>query len=1212
MFSHLHVHSQYSLLDGFSDLKGLVKRAKELGMDSIALTDHGVMFGVIDFYRECINNGVKPILGCEIYTSERSMLQRDSKLDWNNYHLVLLAENNIGYQNLVKIVSAAYTDGFYRKPRADFGLLREHSEGIICLTGCISGRIPQSLIAGDYKKAKGELEELIDIFGKDNVFVEIQDHQLDEEKLIAENLIRLADETGLGLVATNDSHYTNKGDSAYHEVLLCIQTATTLDDPKRLQFNNDSYYLKSEEEMAELFSHVPQAIENTAKIAARCDVSITFNEYHLPKYQLPEGESAKGYLKSLCFEGLSRKYAEATDELKQRLEYELSVIDGMGFNDYFLIVWDFIKYAKDNDISVGPGRGSAAGSLASYCLDITQIDPIQYSLIFERFLNSSRITMPDIDIDFCYENRHRVIEYVREKYGEKNVAQIITFGTLGAKNAVRDVGRSLGMSYSDCDRVAKEIPTRLGTTIDSALEESTPLKAMVDSDPQIKKLIEFSRALEGTPRHASTHAAGIVITDSPIDDYVPLYVNDGNIATQFPMTLIEELGLLKMDFLGLRTLTVIEDTVDIAKRSKNEAVSVKVEDLDFADENVYKLISRGDTLGVFQLESQGMRGFMQALKPDTFEDIIAGISLYRPGPMQYIDTYIENKKNPSQIRYLCPELEPILGVTYGVMVYQEQVMQIVRDLAGFSMGDSDNIRRVMSKKKGEAMEAERTRFVHGDKEAGIAGCVANGISESAANSIFNQMADFASYAFNKSHAAAYAVISYQTAYLKALYPTEFMAALLSSVIGDDSKISKYIHHLRDMGIEIAAPGINESYTSFTVASNKIRYGLLAVKGLGESAVDEILQARQQGPFVSFMDFIKRLGYKSLNKRGVESLIKSGAFDCFGNTRRQLMIGFSEAIDTEVRQRKSNAQGQMSLFDLMGEADAASSIESYSLPQNIEEFSQSQLLLFEKESLGIYMSGHPLSEYSEAMEKCTTSVELATIGEEGHGHEYNKRKVLCAGIITASKPYKTKNGTLMAFLSIEDLYGVYEASVNPASYEKYSHLLKNDAQVIIKGEISIRDEKPISISASDIAELSDEGEVKKFLEGAEKLKIAIKASKQEPELQAKESGDGQPPVATQAEAGESAPLSSPPQKAADARIPQSAYIQVELNENTVGFLPALSEALKANAGDIRVVLHESVSGKKMLLDKALWVSDEAEIIKKLEQATGMACISLVGA
>ncbi|MDR2519711.1 MAG: DNA polymerase III subunit alpha [Eubacteriaceae bacterium] len=1204
MFTHLHVHTQFSLLDGFSSTKGLISRIKSLGMEACAITDHGVMFGVVDFYRECLANGVKPILGCEIYLAERDMEQKDSKMDWNNYHLVLLAENNTGYQNLMKIVSAAYMDGFYRRPRADLKLLRKHSEGIICLTGCIGGRIPQRLLASDFAAAREELNALISIFGQRSVFVEIQDHDMDEERAVRSDLINLAREAGVGLVATNDSHYTEKSDAAFHEVLLCVQTATSLNDPKRMKFNNDSYYIKSEEEMASLFRDVPEALENTVRIAERCSVEIEFHNYHLPRYNLPEGASSSAYLKELCLAGMRKKYSSETPELAERLEFELSVIDSMGFNDYFLIVWDFIKYAKDNNISVGPGRGSAAGSIVAYCLDITQFDPIRYTLIFERFLNQSRVSMPDIDIDFCYENRHRVIEYVKEKYGEDSVAQIITFGTLGAKNAIRDVGRSLGMSYSDCDRVAKEIPTRLGTTIDSALQENPNLRAMMEADPKIGQLIEYSKALEGTPRHASTHAAGVVITDRPIREYVPLYVNDGNLATQFPMTLIEELGLLKMDFLGLRTLTVIKDAIDNIERSHGKRISVNAEDLDLSDQNVYKLISRGDTLGVFQLEGSGMRAFMQNLRPDTFEDIIAGISLYRPGPMQYIDDYVANKRNPAGIHYISPALEHILDVTYGCMVYQEQVMQIVRDLAGFSMGDSDNVRRLMSKKKEKAMAAERVRFVYGDEAAGVKGCVNNGISEAAANKIFDQMTDFASYAFNKSHAAAYAVISFQTAYLKTYYPTEFMAALLTSIIGDDAKVTAYVHHLKDMGIELLGPDINKSLGRFAVVDGKIRYALLAVKGLGESAVEEIVRCREEkGAFASFADFVKKMGFKSLNKRGIESLVKSGAFDSLGNTRRQLAMSASDAIDAELRQRKQNAEGQMSMLDLF-ERTAGMPIEEYSMPAGVAEFDDETRLTFEKEALGLYITGHPLSRFAPILGKCTDSLAIAATDESSEPLS-DGTQIVCGGIITAIKQIVTKGNKPMAFLAMEDLYGTYEAVVYTRVYEEKLYLLKKDAAILIKGRISQKDDGSRSVAASSIVDISDEKEVAsgRIFKHAERPKAPL------PALSAS--------VQSKAQALERAPQKSaqqdipaPARAETVAKLPEGSYILLELAPSSVGSLAILRKYLEENSGGVRVVLHDQQSGKKFLMDRSMWVTDDAAVVGALQGVMGHSCVRVV--
>lgn len=1192
-FVHLHLHTKYSLLDGFCDIKKLVKKTKDLGMKAVAVTDHGAMFGVIDFYNECKANDIKPILGCEIYMSERGMRDKDSNYDWGNYHLVLLAENEEGYRNLIKIVSVAYIDGFYRKPRADFDLLRKYAKGIIALTGCIGGKVPNKIIHDNPDGAKKDLLTLIDIFGKENLFVEIQDHGMEEEKKANETLIRFAKEEGLGLVATNDAHYIDQSEAEYHDVLLCVQTASSFDDPKRMRFPNDQFYVKSQEEMEALFPYAPEAISNTALIAERCNVDFVFNNYHLPKYPLPENLDSKTYLRSLCLEGMQRKYGGTEPSLMQRLDYELGVIDGMGFNEYFLIVWDFIKYAKDNGIAVGPGRGSAAGSIVSYCLNITEIDPIKYNLIFERFLNVSRVSMPDIDIDFCYENRHRVIEYVIEKYSEANVAQIITFGTLGAKAVVRDVGRSLGMSYADCDRVAKAIPSRLGTTINSAIEENPDLAQMIENDDQVRKLIEVSRALEGTPRHASTHAAGVVITDIPVMEYVPLYVNDGNIATQFTMTTVETLGLLKMDFLGLRNLTVIKDAIQNVQDA--HGVTLNIDQLEFDDPKVFELISRGDTLGVFQLESAGMRSFMQNLRPDTFEDIIAGISLYRPGPMQFIDTYIENKRNPDKIQYLHHTLEPILNVTYGCMVYQEQVMQIVRDLAGYSLGQSDNVRRAMSKKKEKEMIKERKIFVYGDEKTNVAGCIKNGISEQIANQIYDQMMDFASYAFNKSHAAAYAVISYQTAYLKAYYPVEFMAALLTSVTGFDDKISKYIQHLRDMNIKLLSPDVNRSGRQFSVSDGNIRFGMLAVKGLGENAVDEIIHARnEKGQFTDFADFVKKVDFQSLNKRGVESLIKSGAFDSLGNKRSELMAIFSEYIDSIMRKRKQNIEGQMSLMDMV--MDATPEIDVY-IPKNRKEFDKDELLVYEKEAMGIYISGHPLDKYQSFFDKYVThdSVSFASTDEEEMPQDNDQTVV--AGIIIGIKTVMTKKNQAMAFIQVEDLFGVFEVVIFPKQYAEKISLIKKDEAVLIKGKISRRDEASVSVSANVIVSMDDAKSVSSFktIKDSDKnthmkSPIHVSARAEYTSYYEKEQEKEAPPAMT--------------------RIPSDAAVVIAFDEGSIVMLDELKDVLMRNAGDIKVILYNQEKHKKFLADKSMWVTDDIHVLQELRDIIGHENVKIV--
>lgn len=1204
-FAHLHLHTQFSLLDGFCNIKKLVAKIKSMGMESVAITDHGCMFGVIDFYKECVAQGIKPILGCEIYMAERGLGDKDSKFDRNNYHLVLLTETDEGYHNLIKIVSKAYTDGFYYKPRADYDLLKQYSSGLIALTGCIAGKVPQKIINDDIEGAARELEQLIDIFGKDNLFVELQDHQILDERKSNEQLIKFASRYGLGLVATNDAHYIEKTDARYHDILLCVQTVTTRDDPKRMKFANDEFYVKSEEEMSSLFSHVPEAITNTALIAERCNVTIEFHNYHLPVFTLPDGVTSKEYLKELCGKGLRQKYAEVTKAMEQRLDYELGVIDQMGFNDYFLIVWDYIRYAKENGISVGPGRGSAAGSLASYCMDITEIDPLKYELIFERFLNPGRVSMPDIDTDFCIDNRHLVLEYVQRKYGEKNVTQIITFGTLGAKAAVRDVGRSLGMTYGECDRVAKEIPTRLGTTIDSALEENPELRRMVDEDERIAELIDYAKALEGCPRNAGTHAAGVVISDRDVSDYVPLYVNEGNIATQFPMNTVEELGLLKMDFLGLRNLTVMDETLRLIKQSTGDEIDLKK--LTYDDPKVYELISKGDTLGVFQLESTGMRGFMQNLQPSCLEDIIAGISLYRPGPMQYIDTYVVNKKNPLQTKYLCPALEPILNVTYGCMVYQEQVLQILRELAGFSLAESDIVRRAMSKKKHAEMVKYREIFVNGDEQKDISGCVKNGIDSEVANKIYDEMMDFASYAFNKSHAAAYAIIAYQTAYLKTYYPTQFLSALLSSVIGVDDKIVKYIRQLKEKDIKLLSPDVNDSSERFSVVDGNVRYGLVAIKGLGENAVKEIISIREQkGRFTDFGDFADKMEFKYLNKRGVENLIKCGAFDSLGHKRRELTEVFSDYIDSVMKQRKQLVEGQISMLELVGGEDA-SAIKALPRIGTIREFTPDEILMYEKEALGVYISGHPMSKYEQITSRLVNCDSVLMNSSDEDSPLTDGMVVYTAGIISAVRTHITKaSNSLMAFVSLEDNYGMFDVVVFNKVYEKKSALLKKDTAVLIKGSVRRKDESSLTISAFDIYDLTtDTAAIAKLKSPSDTAKKgdAPKAVNVKKSMDSYRNSEGYKKNA--------APVSvkAPDMVAEITEIPNGASVVITLNDYVALKLNEIKALLSGAGGEVRVILYDKKSGKKYVADKSMWISRDMGVYRKLKEMIGSENIKL---
>jgi DNA polymerase-3 subunit alpha len=1091
-FTHLHTHTEYSLLDGAADIKSLVAKAKELNMDALAITDHGVMFGVIDFYKEAKKQGIKPIIGCEVYTAARSMADRDPEKDKHQGHLVLLAKDRQGYKNLMKIVSAGYTKGFYYKPRVDKDLLRRYSEGLIALSACLVGDIPAKLLNDDYEGAKAEALEYLEIFGEGNFYLELQDQGLEEQYKILPYMKRLREETGIPFVATNDVHYVNREEAAHHDILLCIQTGKTVDDQDRMRFSNDQFYLKSEEEMGRLFSDIPEALENTARIADACNVEFQFGELHLPEFKAPEGKTNKSYLRELCMAGLIERYGEPDTALLQRLEYELNTIESMGYVEYFLIVWDFINYAKSKGIMVGPGRGSAAGSIVAYCLHITDIDPIKYGLIFERFLNPERISMPDIDIDFCFERRGEVIDYVVEKYGADKVAQIITFGTMKAKQAIRDVGRAMNMSYAEVDAIAKKIPFDLKMTIDKALEMNPELREDYDNNKQVRTLIDTARALEGKSRHASTHAAGVVITKESIDEYVPLYLAEKGIATQFPMGIIEELGLLKMDFLGLRNLTVIRDALEMIEA--NHGVRIDFSKMEFDDEKVYELISNGNTLGVFQLESSGMRQFMMNLRPDCFEDIVAGISLYRPGPMASIPTYIENKKNPQNIKYIHKSLEPILSVTYGCMVYQEQVMQIVRDLAGYTYGRSDLVRRAMSKKKRDVMEQEKQYFIYGkDDESGkpeIIGCIRNGIPEKAAEEIYNQMESFAEYAFNKSHAAAYAVLAYQTAYLKAHYPVKFMAALMGSVIGESGQIAKYIRNCKEMNIEVLPPDVLVSEKKFTVHDGKIRFGLLGVKNVGEGVVDAIIRMREKHQPEDFFSFINHIDVREINKKAIESLIKAGAFDSLNKNRAQLMAIYESVIEAAQCDSRKTIEGQLSLFeqndDIMRQCNPVEQ-----LPQ-VENFSHELLIAMEKEMLGVYVTGHPLDAYEDRINE----IQTVTSEELSHSEEGDMSKdgmnVTVAGIISGMRTLITKKNNIMAFVQIEDLYGEIELVVFPNVYERHRDLLEEDRIIVVKGVVNCKEEEAPKILVDKIFSIEEYGVAR----GQRPVKIRIPDSMDE--------------------------------------------------------------------------------------------------------------------
>ena len=1066
-FAHLHVHTEYSLLDGSNKIKEYVSRVKELGMNSAAITDHGVMYGVIDFYREARKQGIKPILGCEVYVAPNSRFDRETAGGESRYHhLVLLAENNTGYANLMKIVSRGFTEGYYYKPRVDKDLLRQYHEGIIALSACLAGEVQRYLSRGLTEEAKKVALEYQDIFGKGNFFLEMQDHGIPEQQLVNQRQIQLSKETGIELVVTNDIHYTYAEDAKPHDILLCIQTGKKLDDENRMRYEGGQYYVKSPQEMEALFPYAKQALENTQKIADRCEVEIEFGVTKLPKYDVPDGMTSWEYLNKLCWEGLEKHYGAPSRELKERLRYELDTIRSMGYVDYFLIVWDFIKYAKDHGIAVGPGRGSAAGSIVSYCLEITNIDPIRYQLLFERFLNPERVTMPDIDVDFCFERRQEVIDYVVRKYGKDRVVQIVTFGTLAARGVIRDVGRVMDLPYAFVDSIAKMIPQELNITIDKALQMNPELRKTYENDPQVKLLIDMCKRLEGLPRHSSMHAAGVVIGQREIDDFVPLSrASDGSITTQFTMTTLEELGLLKMDFLGLRTLTVIQNAVQLAK-SKNPELDM--DQIDYNDKQVLSYIGTGKTDGIFQLESGGMKGFMKELKPNSLEDIIAGISLYRPGPMDFIPQYIRGKNDAGSITYDCPQLEPILAPTYGCIVYQEQVMQIVRDLAGYTLGRSDLLRRAMSKKKGDVMQKERQIFVYGDEENGVPGCIKNGIDEKTANKIYDEMIDFAKYAFNKSHAAAYAVVSYQTAYLKYYYPVEYMAALMTSVIENPSKVAEYIYACRQMNIQILSPDINRGIGNFSVDGNDIRYGLTAIKSIGRPVIAAIIEDRDEfGPFKNLEDFISRMSVKDgLNKRAIEHLIKSGALDCLGGTRKQFMSIYVQIVDHVNQEKKYAMTGQMTLFDMVGEEEK----EQFEIKlPDVGEYSKENLLAFEKEVLGVYLSGHPLQEYEDKWRKSisATTLDFQPDEETGRAKVHDGTREIVGGMITAKTIKHTKTNQMMAFLSLEDLVGTVEVIVFPRDYEKNREYLEIDKKIFVKGRVSEEEERPSKLICETI-------------------------------------------------------------------------------------------------------------------------------------------------
>lgn len=1082
-FIHLHNHTEYSLLDGAARIKALLTRAKELGMSSLAITDHGVMYGAAEFYKTAKKIGVKPIIGCEVYVAPRDRTFKEGKTDKEYAHLILLAENDTGYYNLIKLVSLGFTEGYYYKPRIDYNLLEKYSAGLICLSACLAGDIPQYLLQGMHEEAKALALRLKAMFGPDSFFIELQDHGITEQKQVLPQLIQLARECDIPLVATNDIHYVDKTDAEAHDVLLCVQTGKILDEPNRMRFETSEFYLKSEEEMRELFSFVPDAIDNTVGIAERCNFDYEFGHIHLPYFAVPEGKTAAQYMREIGEAGLLKKYGTVTDEIRQRFEYEFQMIEKMGYVEYYLIVWDFIHFAKTHDIMVGPGRGSGAGSLVAYAMDITNIDPMKYNLIFERFLNPERVSMPDFDIDFCYERRGEVIDYVIEKYGKDNVAQIITFGTMGARAVLRDVGRVLNMPYGDVDRIAKMVPHTLDMTIEKALEYNPELRQQMKEHPEVERLLTMGQKLEGLPRHSSTHAAGVVISKKPVVEYVPLSMNDNVITTQFTMKILEELGLLKMDFLGLRTLTVIRDTVDFVQARTGKKLDLYALALD--DPEVYKMLGNGDTNGVFQLESAGMTSFIKELKPSCFEDIIAGISLYRPGPMESIPRYIEGKKNPENIKYLHPILEPILSVTYGCMVYQEQVMQIVRDVAGYSMGRSDLVRRAMGKKDRATMEKEREIFLYGLEQDGkvlVDGALRRGVSEGIAKEIFEQMRAFAEYAFNKSHAAAYGVVAYQTAYLKRYYPLEFMAAMLNSFMGNGDKAAQYIQYCKEHSIDVLPPDINKSIARFSPDGQAIRFGLAAVKNVGYSGVELIVKERRaDGEFQGLQDFVQRcLLTGEVNRRMVESLIKAGAFDGFGYNRRSLLDACPAIIDAVQNRAKNSLEGQVSLFAMDNE-----DIQRFAVQDNItvsEEYPRQLLLSMEKEMLGVYVSGHPLEKYVNIIRQTGFDTSMLGSGEEGAEEEtlgasglYDNKEIRCLGMVSSIKHKTTKSNNMMAFVTLEDIYGSIEVIFFPAVLSRFTSTLRQDEIIMLKGRLSLREDEAPKIIAEELLPLQKEQE-----------------------------------------------------------------------------------------------------------------------------------------
>lgn len=1092
-FTHLHVHSEYSLLDGACRIPELVSRAKELGQTALAITDHGVMYGAVTFFKEAEKQGIKPIIGCEVYVAPRDRHDRVHGIDNEYTHLILLCKNEVGYHNLCYIVSDAFTEGFYVKPRTDWKIIEQHSEGLICLSGCLAGDIPQKLIHGDYEGAKARALHLREVFGPEDFYLEIQDHEIPDEKRAAEGLKKLSADTGIPLVATNDAHYILPEDWYYQDVLLCIQTGKTINDADRMRMGTKELYIKTEEQMRALFPDCPEAIDNTQVIADRCNFKFEFGHYHLPKFPLPEGETdAYTYLKKLCDNGFARRYGEGRDEVQAQLTYELDMISRMGFVDYFLIVQDYINWAKANGIPVGPGRGSAAGSVVSYCLGITDVDPIKYNLYFERFLNPERVSMPDIDVDFCVNRRGEVIDYVNRKYGHDHVAQIVTFGTMAAKGAVRDTGRVLDVSYADTSNVAKQIPQALNITIDEALQVSKPLKEMYDHDPVVKNLIDTAKKLEGMPRHASTHAAGVVITEKPVYEYVPLAKNDESVVCQFTMTTLEELGLLKMDFLGLRNLTILDDAVKLVHKYKPD---FRIEDIPEDDPETFKMLSHGKTMGVFQMESTGITNVCTGLKPKSIEDITAIIALYRPGPMDSIPRFLNCSAHPEQVTYKHPLLKPILEVTYGCIVYQEQVIDIFRKLAGFSLGQADMIRRAMSKKKEKEIKKEREAFVHGDPERNIVGCVHNGVPEGVANDIYDEILDFASYAFNKAHAVSYAIVTYRTAYMKCHYPQQYMAALLTSVLDNTTKVAEYISACKDMGIRLLPPDVNKSDADFTVDGKDIRFGLVAIKNIGWGLIHQLMEQRKlDGPFRSFDDFCVRMSGKELNKRSVESLIRAGAFDSMGYNRRQLMLICNKVIDDTQAAVRDNIAGQLDLFGGFEGSDSGALMQKHDLP-DVPEFTRQELMAMERETTGLYLSGHPMDDYRDQVKKIG-AVPIGSIitdfsSDEGSQTYSDNQPVTVAGVIASTRTRTTKNNSLMSYIHLEDDSGVIEMIAFQRALDTGGVYVSEGAMVIIQGKISLRDESEPQILVDSIRPISDLYELELKREKPRKKQLWLK-------------------------------------------------------------------------------------------------------------------------